>query len=206
MPLSLGEIKSRAIAFPKDWERVYVGLASNLRNRLKSHLKDRHALTWDTFSVYLTIKDSHLYDLETLVLKIGKPKGNKLSGNFINSENLKPRFKRDIAGYQHDELLGLLGLSPRKTVPARTVRRDGHISVLARYPNRPQILKARYKGQTIRARVLRDGSIRLDGKTFTSPSVAGAAACNRRSCNGWTFWTYERSPGEWVLLNELRKR
>ena len=37
----------------------YVGLASNLRNRLKSHLTDRHAQTWDSFSVYLTINDSH---------------------------------------------------------------------------------------------------------------------------------------------------
>lgn len=36
----------------------YVGLASNLRNRLKAHLKDHHAQTWDSFSVYLTINDS----------------------------------------------------------------------------------------------------------------------------------------------------
>ena len=34
----------------------YVGLASNLRNRLKHHLRDRHANRWDRFSVYLTIK------------------------------------------------------------------------------------------------------------------------------------------------------
>jgi excinuclease UvrABC nuclease subunit len=61
----------------------YVGLASNLRNRLKTHLKDRHAQTWDSFSVYLTINDSHLHELETLILKIASPKGNKQSGNFM---------------------------------------------------------------------------------------------------------------------------
>ncbi len=33
----------------------YVGLASNLRSRLKAHLKDRHAKSWDRFGIYLTI-------------------------------------------------------------------------------------------------------------------------------------------------------
>lgn len=185
----------------------YVGLASNLRNRLKSHLKDRHALTWDTFSVYLTIKDSHLYDLETLVLKIAAPKGNKLSGNFIKSDNLKPRFKRDISRYQHEDLIDLLGLTTSEAIPARVVQKTGgRTPILAKYPKRPLILKARFKGKTTKARVLRDGSISLDGKIYLSPSLAGAAACKRRTCNGWTFWTYERAPGDWVLLNELRKR
>ncbi|MHB8844709.1 MAG: restriction system modified-DNA reader domain-containing protein [Nitrospirota bacterium] len=185
----------------------YVGLASNLRNRLKSHLKDRHALTWDTFSVYLTIKDSHLYDLETLVLKIATPKGNRLTGNFIKSDDLKPRFKRDISRYQHDDLIDLLGLTSTERIPALVAQKaEGRAPVLAKYPKRPMFLRARYKGKMIKARVLRDGSISLDGKTYLSPSLAGAAACKRRTCNGWTFWTYERAPGDWVLLNELRKR
>ena len=55
----------------------YVGLATNLRNRLKQHLKDRHGQSWDRFSVYLTIGDSHLRELEALTLRIVRPKGNK---------------------------------------------------------------------------------------------------------------------------------
>ena len=51
----------------------------------------------------------------------------------------------------------------------------------------------------------RDGSINFRGKVYSSPSLAGAAACKRRTCNGWTFWQYERAPGDWVALNELRK-
>ena len=54
----------------------YVGLASNLRSRLHHHLRDRHAGTWDSFSVYLTVGDQHLHELETLILRIIKPKGN----------------------------------------------------------------------------------------------------------------------------------
>jgi Restriction Enzyme Adenine Methylase Associated len=47
--------------------------------------------------------------------------------------------------------------------------------------------------------------VRLDGKEYTSPSLAAAAACKRKTCNGWTFWQYERAPGDWVPLNALRK-
>ena len=46
---------------------------------------------------------------------------------------------------------------------------------------------------------------RFNGRTFTSPSLAGAAAVNRRSCNGWTFWEYEATPGHWLKLDTLRK-
>src|SRR5438094_371188 len=58
----------------------YVGLAGNLSWRLKHHLKDRHGESWDKFSVYLTIGDSHLRELESLVLRITMPKGNKQKG------------------------------------------------------------------------------------------------------------------------------
>ena len=68
----------------------YVGLATNLRNRLKIHLKDRHAHTWDRFSVYLTIKDEHLHELEALVLRIASPKGNRQAGKFVRSQDRGP--------------------------------------------------------------------------------------------------------------------
>src|SRR3989338_8633315 len=58
----------------------YVGLASNLRSRLATHLRDRLAGTWDHFSVYLTVGDDHLKELESLVLRIASPKGNKQIG------------------------------------------------------------------------------------------------------------------------------
>ena len=48
----------------------YVGLASNLRGRLAHHLRDRHHDSWDRFSVYLTIGDRHLRELESLILRI----------------------------------------------------------------------------------------------------------------------------------------
>ena len=60
----------------------YVGLASNLRNRLRSHLKDRHRKLWDRFSVYLTDDDDHVKELESLILRIVGTKGNMNRGKF----------------------------------------------------------------------------------------------------------------------------
>src|SRR6266568_6304753 len=64
----------------------YVGLASNLRTRLGHHLKDRHGQSWDRFSVYLTIGDSHLKEMESLILRITHPTGNKQIGKFVKCE------------------------------------------------------------------------------------------------------------------------
>ena len=57
----------------------------------------------------------------------------------------------------------------------------------------------------VKASVRKNGFISFGGKIFTSPSLAGQAATKSVSCNGWQFWTYEQSPGDWVLLETLRK-
>src|SRR5438105_13380147 len=73
----------------------YVGLASNLRSRLRHHLKDRHGDSWDRFSVYLTIGDSHIKELESLILRVISPPGNKQRGKFATAENLRGRLGRE---------------------------------------------------------------------------------------------------------------
>jgi predicted GIY-YIG superfamily endonuclease len=87
----------------------YIGLASNLRSRLAHHLRDHHRDSWDRFSVYLTIGDSHLKELESLILRVVKPKGNKQKGKFLKSEDIRRKFARDVRSRQHSELLSLLG-------------------------------------------------------------------------------------------------
>ena len=78
----------------------YMGLASNLRSRLNTHLTDRHAQSWDRFSVYLTIDDRHLKDLESLLLRMMRPDGNKQSGKFVQCQDLCPDFRRRIKEHQ----------------------------------------------------------------------------------------------------------
>lgn len=181
----------------------YVGLASNLRNRLKTHLTDRHAQTWDSFSVYLTVNDSHLHELETLILKIASPKGNKQSGNFINAQNLKPIFKNDVTKAQHKELKGLLGI--KEVSKPKVVDQKGRRAVLAPYVKDRFEIRFRYKGKLHKATVRKDGSILYKGKAYNSPSMAAKAITNRAT-NGWDVWQYERAPGDWVFLNVLRKK
>jgi len=184
----------------------YVGLASDLRWRLHQHLRDHHGHSWDRFSVYFTIGETHLKELETLILRItGKPPGNKNKGKFKESENLKRKLKRDIKSYQRAELMALIDQEDR----AQQARKSGpqHTdaeSALAPYIKGPMKLRASLRGRKFKARVRRDGRIRFRGKTYNSPSAAGGAA-TKAACNGWHFWSYERAPGDWVKLRELRR-
>jgi len=184
----------------------YVGLASNLRGRLASHLRDRHGDSWDRFSVYLTIGEKHLRELESLVLHIVRPVGNKQKGRFAKSSNLRGLFAREIRALHRAELRQLLGkpMSKKLTSAGRARPREGRVPILSKYSLRSTTLRARFKGKLFRARVLRDGAIRFKGRTFSSPSLAGAAVI-RRACNGWTFWRYQRAPGDWVFLDTLRR-
>ena len=75
-------------------------------------------------------------------------------------------------------------------------------------------IRFRYKEKLYIAHVRKNASImfakesaefsRLQGKVFLTPSSA-AKAVTKRAMNGWKTWTYERAPGDWVLLKELRK-
>ena len=60
-------------------DRVYyVGKATSSFWRLWGHFKrDRHKGKWDRFSVFRFKKIRYLGDLETLILHISKPKGNR---------------------------------------------------------------------------------------------------------------------------------
>jgi hypothetical protein len=184
----------------------YVGLASNLRNRLKTHLKDRHARTWDKFSVYLTIEDSHLRELETIILRIAAPKGNRQSGKFAKADDLRPLFRRCITEAQQIELDVLFGKTKKKR-PKETELQlvKGRRPILAPYVSKRFEMRLRYKGKLHKAMVRKDGSISCEGRIYNSPSLA-ASAIKARAINGWKTWKYERAPGDWVMLDNLRKK
>jgi hypothetical protein len=180
-------------------------LATNLRNRLKNHLKDRHGTSWDRFSVYLTIGDSHLRELEALTLRIVRPKGNKQKGKLTGSEDMRRKLTRDLKEFERQKILEIMGRYPKpiKEEPDE----DGPKPPLAQYVSvlkAPTTLRAHHGGKFVRARVRRDGWIRFAGKLYKAPSAAGTA-CRKKATNGWTFWQYERARGDWVSLDELRR-
>jgi hypothetical protein len=81
----------------------------------------------------------------------------------------------------------------------------GRAATLAPYVTARVRLKRLYKGRLYRAVVRADGRIRYNGSVFTSPSRAAREVCGHAT-DGWHFWQYERAPGDWVPINELRGR
>lgn len=165
----------------------YTGLASNLRSRLKAHLRKE---SWDSFSVYLTIGDRHLRELESLVLRMTKPPDNKQLGRLKGAEDIWRKFDREIAEKQRRERDRILGVE--------ILEEESRFRFSKSYR-----LRARYKGKVYKARLRRDGKVRWKRNLYNSPSAAGFAI-RKRPTNGWWFWLYERSPSDWVRIADLR--
>lgn len=196
-------------------ERLYyVGLASDLRSRMKQHLRDTHAKSWDRFSLYLTNGDAHMREIEALVLRIAAPKGNKQRGRLAGSANLAAEFLAQVKAGQRDEIEELFGERRRPAGAAKRVSRGGRQKrrrgdssdrrPLAGLVTAQIELRATYKRRELRAIVTKDGEVRLRGRVFDTPSAA-AEFVVRRPCNGWSFWEYEAEPGTWVKLAGLRR-
>lgn len=185
----------------------YVGLATNLRVRLRQHLHDRHKDRWDHFSVYLTIDNRGIKELETLLLRIVSPAGNKAGGKFVRSQNLSVKLRRDIRAW-HREQVKMLVPVRRQKVAEKVLRpaeqSNGSPAPLAKHILGPTNMRVRYKGKLYRARIRHDGTIRYDGVVYRTPSAAGMAV-RKKATNGWQFWQYERAPGDWVPLSKIRE-
>jgi hypothetical protein len=73
----------------------YIGLStSSIRSRLRRHAtRDQHVGNWDTFSYYQVRRGKYIKDIESLLLRIFNPSGNKVSGRFHRKYNVTRRRK-----------------------------------------------------------------------------------------------------------------
>lgn len=200
-------IKRRAgvYALYKGDNLYYVGLASNLMARLKSHLKDRHKGAWNRFSVYLTLRDEHIRELESLLLRIVNPEGNKVRGKFVKSQNLYPALNRKLTDYDADhraELMGGWVKKRRQRVRASKAKGKGALKGLV---GKRMTLKGWDNGWEYTASLRMDGTIRYGDDIFDTPNSAARAAL-RKPAGGWGFWHYKDKNGEWVKLSTLKKK
>jgi predicted GIY-YIG superfamily endonuclease len=191
----------------------YVGLATNLRNRVKHHLIDKHAGKWTRFSLYLVRKVEHIKELESVLLRIATPKGNspRVKGRLHGAENLWDALHENIRQEQERQLMDLLGVKK----PASHGQWLGHVTSpragdkrspsLAPYVNNPMAIRCVYKGKLHKARVRSDGTIAYAGTVYNSPSLAGRAV-TKRATDGWLHWKYKNTEGQWVLLDQLRQK
>jgi hypothetical protein len=123
--------KSGVYALYKGETLYYVGLAKNLKSRLSGHLRDRHADAWDHFNVYLTQGDEHLKELESLVLRIASPAGNRVAGKFTASKDLRRILRQRIVASQKRELENLTSReAPRVSSDSRLRRRRGEFDTI----------------------------------------------------------------------------
>jgi Uri superfamily endonuclease len=83
----IGHGKSGIYVLRKGAYVYYVGLASSLRNRLAHHIRDHHSRKWDSFDLYSVrrAKRKYLTELETLLIRVVRPRGNRTEPNFANS-------------------------------------------------------------------------------------------------------------------------
>lgn len=186
-------------------ERLYyVGLATNLLGRVGQHLKDRHAKRWDRFSVYLAAADEHIKPLESLLLRIALPKGNRVKGGLPGATDQRRkliRAMRDHDSSRHAALLG--GNLVRRRVRKAASQGKGTL-VLAGKLQRRIPLRANYKGKRHTASLRKDGFISIGQELFESPTAA-ARSITGRTVNGWQFWQYRKASKGWCPLAELRK-
>jgi hypothetical protein len=196
--------KSGVYALYKQDKLYYVGLASNLMGRVNTHLKDRHRGAWDRFSVYLTSHDSHIKPLESLLLRIARPSGNRVSGGLGRSVNLYRSLHREMSASDADRRARILGGHVARRLRRRRTRDARGSLVLGGLVERRMPLRARWKRRQLRATLRKDGYISFHGRKFESPSAAAARAVGH-PLNGWLFWQYRAAPRKWVPLSELRR-
>jgi len=182
----------------------YVGLASNLMGRLKTHLRDRHRGAWDRFSVYLTVRDDHMKDLESLVLRMVSPAGNKVKGKLTGAANLRPQLNQQMRDHDADRRALLLGGQVARRRRRAKTRNTKGTRILSGLVERRIPLRGLRNGRTYKASLHIDGTIRYKNGLYASPTAAGKKALGR-ICNGWWFWRYRNNLGKWVHLKNLRK-
>jgi hypothetical protein len=180
----------------------YVGLATALRGRLKAHVKNRHGNSWDSFSIYLTIKDQHLREIEALLLRIANPPGARQRGKLFQSKDMRKRIAAAIRRKQHKEVTSLFGARARANKIAQ--KTPGVESDLVRLLPQGARIRGTLKKAVFRATVRPNGTVRFRGVTYRSLSVAAHAAV-KRPTNGWWFWQIERGRKNWVRLTKIRK-
>jgi hypothetical protein len=200
---SLMRGRSGVYALYRQDKLYYAGLASNMMGRINSHIRDRHKGLWDRFSVYLTPDDQYMRELEALLLRIAKPRGNRVSGRFRGATDLNRRLHNAMSSQDADRRARMLGgVFARNRRRAKTLLQKG-TQVLKGLVERRVSLRGRYKDRVYRASLRKDGRVSYDGKLYDSPSAA-ATAIIRRAANGWQFWRYKTRSG-WVPLDRMRK-
>jgi hypothetical protein len=95
----LGRGRTGIYVLRKNQDIFYVGLASSLRGRLDDHLKDHLKGKWDEFDLYILRKGKtkYLKELETLLIRVARPAGNRQKRpKFVRHNNITKKFRQEL--------------------------------------------------------------------------------------------------------------
>lgn len=182
----------------------YVGKSIELRKRVRQHLRDRHLASWTHFSLYLTRREEHIHEIESLLVRIANPKGNRVIPHGKSSGPLVKLLKSKIQKSQKDELANLFApkVSTRKT---KLSNGKVHPDTLVGLVDKRVAIYRTYKGKEYKATLNPKGVITLGGKQYTSPSGAARSVLQTpRAVNGWKFWYIQDLKGDWVQLADFK--
>lgn len=185
----------------------YVGKSTDLKKRVKHHLRDRHYALWSHFSLYLVRKAAHINKIESLLIRIANPKGNRViprgRSESLMFKKLKAMFKKKQK-IERDEMLG----SGRPSAQKRKKMKQKHPETLEKMVSKRTAIFATYRGKEYKAVLNPSGTIRYGNKLYSSPSGAGRTVVEKHSkrtaVNGWRFWYIKDSNGEWVKLSKYK--
>lgn len=192
------ERSSGVYALYDENELYYVGRAIELRRRVKQHLKDRHDASWTHFSIFLIANDSHIGEIESLLVRIAKPKGNTVKPKGRDSRQMRKLLENAIKQKQKEELSELF--SSRRVVKPKS--NGEHLESLKGAVDRRTPIYRTFKGREHKAILTPTGTIILKGKKYSSPTGA-AMSITKRTQNGWRFWYIRNRDREWVRLKDL---
>lgn len=183
-----------------DMGLYYVGKSINLKGRVHHHLKDRHAASWTHFSLYLLKHEEHVGEIESLLIRIADPKGNRVRPRGSMDGKMLKKLKAMIWEEKKREHEEMFSRDVKKEIssPAKE-----SISLVGLVKRNTRLFRT-YKGKDYKALLTPKGSIRLNGKVYDSPSAAGKSIV-KHGCNGWRFWYLRDSSGDVISLGELRK-
>jgi len=182
-------------------ELYYVGKSTDLRKRVRHHLRDRHYANWTHFSLYLVRKADHISEMESLLIRIANPKGNQIRPKGKTDGTMLKKLKSMVIEKQKQELEEMFG------VPKRTRIRKQFSLVkknLKGIVNRRKLLYREYKGKEYKAILTPGGIIKIGNKNFITPTAAAKTIAKSRTVNGWEFWNIKDSNGEWVKLTDYK--
>ncbi|HWT01576.1 MAG TPA: GIY-YIG nuclease family protein [Pyrinomonadaceae bacterium] len=180
-------------------ELYYVGKSTDLKKRVKQHLRDRHLASWTHFSLYLVRKAEHIHEIESLLVRIANPQGNRIVPKGKSSGPMLKKLMQMVRQKHSDEFQSLFGINKTKKQSIRSDGVDGK-RTLKGLVSKPTPLFREYKGKKFTATLNPDGTITLKNKRYNTPTAAAKAVVDRSAVNGWHFWYIEDLNGDWIKL------